>query len=365
MGKNLSFNEFAPLSELEWRERIIAETGTPNLNELASGSALNINPLHTQRESSYLPHYERNEWTIVHPHGIINDEEEDNASILKALIGGANGVYLSIDKDINWDKLLTNIELEYISLFVFCNEAASIKSLENHISKRYLKDHPAVFYCCKESYSGLSKNGVRFSGIDLFPYETLSPALILGLAIAQCHDMLQSGTEPKDIWYTLPTFGHYFTNIILLRALFQLHHYLLEKNDHNQPPDPFIFVRSSMRNKSTDDVYDNMIRNTAEGMGAIVGGAQALCIEPHNAVTGKIDNFGYRVARNAQLIFQYEAHLNAQLDPASGSYFFENQTRDLANEAWDAFRAIEQKGGYLQMNHREEMTTFIKTYKSK
>ncbi len=360
MDKSLHFKEFAPLTASEWREKIIAETGVTNIDELTTGSQLKIHPLHTEQQMATLPVQTRDAWTIVHPHGRIGDEKSSNASILHALVGGANGVYLVVDEDVDWQTLLKDIELNYISLFIFSTKVAATESLEAYIAKQYPNHHPSVFYTRNGAPKSTANSGARVSGIDLHHALDVAPSVLLGLAIAECHELLQN-TNPEDIWYALPTSGHYFTNIIQLRALHQLHHFLLENNELPKA-DPFVFVRSNLQNKSADDVYDNMIRNTAEGMGAVVGGAHALCLEPHNAASGKPDAFGYRVARNAQLIFQYEAHLNAQLDPASGSYFFENQTRELANEAWEIFRAIEAKGGYADMVKRGDITTFIETH---
>jgi len=57
------------------------------------------------------------------------------------------------------------------------------------------------------------------------------------------------------------------------------------------------------------------------------------------------DAFSRRLARNTQIILRDECHFDQVVDPAGGSYFIENLTRDLATKAWDLFRETEKAGG--------------------
>lgn len=366
MDTTLNLNEFTPLSPEDWRDKIIAETGVKDIKELTTtpSSGIQIHPLHTNLEAATPLPKERKEWTIVHPHGNIKNESEDNKQLLHALVAGANGIYLVLNGPTNWKALLKDIELAYITLYVFADNAEWCDALESHIIQHHPETNAEVYYSCIGWTAKTNRKGCNSIGVDFHQNDALVPSVLLGLAIAQCHEWLQSNTSTNGQWYALPTAGHYFLDILQLRALRLLHHYLLEKNERTKI-DPHVFVRSNMRNKSTEDVYGNMLRNTTEGMGALLGGANALCLEPHNAATGKVDNFGHRIARNTQLIFQYEAHLNANIDPTSGSFFFENQTCELASQAWSTFRAIEAEGGYLAMANRGELTTFIKTHSTK
>ncbi len=53
-----------------------------------------------------------------------------------------------------------------------------------------------------------------------------------------------------------------------------------------------------------------------------------------------------RIARNVELLLKHESHFDQVVDPAGGSYYIENLTDSIANEAWKLFREIEEKGGY-------------------
>ncbi|MCF8431878.1 MAG: hypothetical protein K9G34_08015, partial [Melioribacteraceae bacterium] len=47
------------------------------------------------------------------------------------------------------------------------------------------------------------------------------------------------------------------------------------------------------------------------------------------------------------VILEEEAHVNSVIDPAGGSYYVENLTKEIAEKSWELFQFIEQNGGYL------------------
>ena len=59
-------------------------------------------------------------------------------------------------------------------------------------------------------------------------------------------------------------------------------------------------------------------------------------------------SFARRIARNTQLLLLEESHIGRVLDPAGGSFFVEDLTRQLAEQAWQHFRDIESRGGFVE-----------------
>jgi methylmalonyl-CoA mutase len=53
------------------------------------------------------------------------------------------------------------------------------------------------------------------------------------------------------------------------------------------------------------------------------------------------------MARNIQLLLLEESHVGRILDPAGGSWFVEDLTSQLANQAWRSFQTVEQRGGFV------------------
>ena len=59
-------------------------------------------------------------------------------------------------------------------------------------------------------------------------------------------------------------------------------------------------------------------------------------------------DFSSRIARNTQLILQHETGVTKVVDPLAGSYYVENLTAQLIEEAWSLMQEIESLGGMTQ-----------------
>ena len=102
------------------------------------------------------------------------------------------------------------------------------------------------------------------------------------------------------------------------------------------------------RNKTEAEPDMNMLRTQTEAMSAILGGTDSLTVEPFDKTFRQPDEFSERIARNQQLILKEEAYFDKVADPAGGSYYIENLTRLIADNAWKLFLEIEDQGGFLQ-----------------
>ena len=120
---------------------------------------------------------------------------------------------------------------------------------------------------------------------------------------------------------------------------------LILQNSENIKMD--IHCVTSEWNKTIYDPYVNMLRTQTEAMSAILGGTDSLTVEPFDIVFRKPDEFSERIARNQQLILKEEAYFDKVADPAAGSYYIENLTSLIAENAWKLFLEIEEKGGFL------------------
>jgi methylmalonyl-CoA mutase len=107
-------------------------------------------------------------------------------------------------------------------------------------------------------------------------------------------------------------------------------------------------VRTSSYRQSTIDPHTNMLRATTEAFAAVLGGCDSLHVTPFDAaLTQTPGDMARRVARNTQIILAEEAHANAVIDPAGGSYYVETLTQQMAEAAWTKFQKIEASGGML------------------
>ena len=99
------------------------------------------------------------------------------------------------------------------------------------------------------------------------------------------------------------------------------------------------------------DPWVNMLRTTLAAFGAGVGGADSVRVRQFDdAIPGGLSSvspaFSARIARNTQLLLIEESHVGRVLDPGGGSWFIEDLTETLAQQAWSLFTEIEGAGGF-------------------
>src|SRR5262249_24361914 len=99
------------------------------------------------------------------------------------------------------------------------------------------------------------------------------------------------------------------------------------------------------------DPWVNMLRTTVAAFSAGAGGADTVLVQPFDVAIpggfpGTAATFARRIAPNTQPLLLEESHIGRVLDPAGGSWFVEDLTEALAEEAWKHFQDIESRGGF-------------------
>ena len=93
------------------------------------------------------------------------------------------------------------------------------------------------------------------------------------------------------------------------------------------------------------DPYNNVIRTTVEAMAAALGGTQSLHTNALDEAVALPTDFSARIARNTQLVLQEETGITSTVDPLAGSYYVENLTAQLIDEAMKLIDEVEEMGG--------------------
>jgi methylmalonyl-CoA mutase len=114
-----------------------------------------------------------------------------------------------------------------------------------------------------------------------------------------------------------------------------------------------VHAETSLPMMTQRDPWVNMLRGTVAAFGAGVGGADTVLVHPFDVAIpggfpGVASGFSRRIARNTQLLLLEESHVGQVLDPAGGSWFVEDLTERLAEQAWQHFQAIEARGGFAE-----------------
>ncbi|MCF8371478.1 MAG: acyl-CoA mutase large subunit family protein [Bacteroidales bacterium] len=144
--------------------------------------------------------------------------------------------------------------------------------------------------------------------------------------------------------------SNYFMEIAKLRAARYLWAKIVDSFGVKDKAKAKMHVHSTTSNwnKTLYDPYVNMLRTTTEAMSAIIAGTNSLTIEPFNKAFETPTEFSERIARNQQNLLKEESYLDKVNDPAGGSYYIENMTASIIDEAWKLFLEVDEKGGYLE-----------------
>ncbi|MBQ0080532.1 MAG: acyl-CoA mutase large subunit family protein [Alistipes sp.] len=154
----------------------------------------------------------------------------------------------------------------------------------------------------------------------------------------------------KSIRFTFAVTSTYFMEIAKFRAARMLWANIVSAYEPKCPcaQKMFAHARTSAWNQTVYDPYVNMLRGTTEAMSAAIAGVHSLEVLPFDHAYEAPTEFSNRIARNESLLLKHEAHFDQVVDPAGGSYYIENLTASIANEAWKLFLDLEDKGGYVE-----------------
>lgn len=175
-----------------------------------------------------------------------------------------------------------------------------------------------------------------------------SAIMELATTTAYLNEYLNRSENTEDIQQAMISISignDFFLEIAKIRALKLLIGNVLHA--HSIKPTVSIIGENNRMNLSSVDGDSNIIRATTICMSGIIGGCTGVVLSPHLLEEEKFSPFANRIARNIQLMMRHEAYLNRVADPASGSYFLEALTHDLANKSWSRFQEIEKSGGFL------------------
>lgn len=177
----------------------------------------------------------------------------------------------------------------------------------------------------------------------------------IAAAVAYLRLLTDSGLPVADalrqISFRLAADDDQFLTIAKLRAARRLWARVAEVVGDPEGGAAVVHAETSLPMMTQRDPWVNMLRGTVAAFGAGVGGADTVLVLPFDvAIAGGFpgvgNGFSRRIARNTQLLLLEESHVGQVLDPAGGSWFVEDLTEQLAQQAWKHFQDIEVRGGF-------------------
>lgn len=180
----------------------------------------------------------------------------------------------------------------------------------------------------------------------------------LGYALAWGNEYLQqladagikAGTAARKIKFNMGISANYFMEIAKLRAARMLWANIVKKY---QPEcdctcEMVVNASTSEYNMTIFDSYVNLLRSQTESMSAALAGVDSIVVTPFDLPYEQPTEFSERIARNQQLLLKEECHFDKIVDVSAGSYYIEELTNSIANEAWKIFLSVEEEGGFLE-----------------
>jgi len=378
MTKTL-FDSFDKVPAKEWKQKIQFDLKGADYNEALiyrSYEGIDVKPFYNEEDIAEI----HNE--VVNPSSWKNSQKIEvkdavigNNTALNAIKKGAESIYFVISSEhIDPSALLSNISPDisvYIeTLFLSSDYIRKINNIadKSHISIHLLTDIIGNlaktgnwFKSLKEDYLTLenivkeSSNLKNIISIDLSLLQNAGATMVQQLAygLAHANEYLnhfenheKNPFQETPIIFNVAVGGNYFFEIAKLRAIRALWNSLA--GEYNMLKKCYIFAHPSHRNKTILDYNVNMLRTTTECMSAILGGSDAIHNLRYDDIYNLENDFGTRIAINQLLILKNESYFDIVNNPASGSYYIESLTNQMADKALSLFKNIEEGGGYLK-----------------
>ncbi len=91
----------------------------------------------------------------------------------------------------------------------------------------------------------------------------------------------------------------------------------------------------------------NIVRTALEALAAVLGGTQSLHTNSFDEALALPTEHAVKIALRTQQVIAHETGVASTIDPLGGSYFVENLTNRLEEEAYDYFDRIRKLGGVI------------------
>lgn len=362
------FDEFDSISEKQWKNKVQVELKGLEYNETlvwGTNDQINVKPLYTINDIDY---------STIQP----LPRKNSDWKIISNYTGNADQDYSFLyGFDINYAQLKETKSIpSYLDLFINIDESNSFDELDHLKNLKYLNLDIFGYY----AQNGLWQTDTKEASYDLVRkalattsfekslaiqgevYQNAGANHVQQLAIVLAHAveyLEEFGTEVAEkIYFRFAVGSNYFFEIAKLRAFRFLWKMILEQ--YNVESEAVIYTTNSLRNKSKLDRYNNVIRTSVEANAAILGGSDIINVRSYDELYETTD-FGLEIAAKQQLLLQKESNLDQFTDPVAGSYYVENLTNQMAENALELFKNIQNVGGFTKALENETIQDYIYT----
>ncbi len=329
--------EFPPNSKDEWIKKASSDLKGISINSLSAkfDDTIVVAPYYAKEDLStldYLGNYNNTlarkatfdgqprEWVNYQKINVAN-ELEANVRAVEALELGATGIIFCLKSNVSFDQLLKGIHLDACA--VSFEGSNQLKAYLNYAKQQVNIDSLTGFWSVAPTYNiGNLKTIVIESDNNSAIHQ------LLNLTKEVVH-VVKRAEYLKKILFKVEIGTNYFLEIAKLRALrIIVAEVLASKGISIDPVDIDILAVSGRWKNDEFAPHENILKGSTAAMAAIIGGCNALYVEPEN----QDENLSSRTVRNISSILKEESFFNKEVDPAAGSYYIENLTHSLVKE---------------------------------
>ncbi len=407
-SKEKLFSEFPPVSTQEWMEKVTADLKGADFEKKLvwkTNEGFSVRPFYRAEDLEGLKNTDSlpgefpyirgtktdNNW-FVRQDIEVKDVKEANKKALDVLGKGITSLCFSFSgkgftaEDL--DLLLKDIKLDCIEInFRNCyKETVSIvKLLSQYVQANNYDPSKITGSVNFDPFKGIILKGkeleadlsnaikevmlaseslpkLRVFGANPYYFNNAGAycAQELGYGLAYGNQFLATASEDglsakavaKKIKFNFGIGSNYFMEIAKFRAARMLWALIVDAyltdEDCKCSAKMVINAYTSEWNQSVYDAYVNLLRSQTETMSASLAGVDSITVVPFDNSYKTSDDFSERIARNQQLLLKEESHLDKVVDPSAGSYYIENLTASIAEQAWKIFLSVDEKGGFLK-----------------
>lgn len=404
-NKEKLFTDFPPVSTSEWKEKVIADLKGADFDKKLvwkTKEGFNVQPMYRSEnleginvetlpdEFPFVRGIKADNVWLVRQDIDAKDAKAANAKARDILNKGVDSLGFKIDKQqldkayiaalldgIHADCIELNFDvcggkaLELVGLLAdyFTEKGYDLSALRGSINldplnamlrrgKKLSAEHVAgkvaqMVEAARRlpAYKVVCVNAVSLNNAGASCSQELGYALTWG---AQYLDILTDAglsvdEAAKAIKFNFGVGGNYFMEIAKFRAARMLWAMMVKAYEPkcDCAAKMHIHAETSLFNKTVFDAHVNLLRTETEAMSAAIAGVDSLTVRPFDVTYKPSDDFSERIARNQQLLLKEESHFDKVTDPAAGSYYIENLTANIADQAWKRLLDIEENGGFF------------------
>ncbi len=180
-------------------------------------------------------------------------------------------------------------------------------------------------------------------------------AFTMANAVAYIEAALEAGLDVDDFAPRLSFFfnahNDFLEEVAKFRAARRLYARLMRDRFHAKNPRSMMLrfhTQTSGASLTAQQPDNNLVRVTIQALAAVLGGTQSLHTNSRDEALALPTEESARLALRTQQIIAQESGVTSTADPLGGSYFIEQQTTRIEEEALDYLRRIDDMGGMLR-----------------